>query len=50
MNYRAEYDVYIDIVLIVYTFCAKILLFSKVDVRRYLKGKMPMEEEQINYK
>ena len=32
LNYLTEFDMYIDIVLIVYIFCAKI--FLKVDMRR----------------
>ena len=37
MNYFIEFDLSIDIILIVYTFCAKILLFQIVLKGRYMK-------------
>ena len=42
MNYLTEFDLYLDIVLIEYMFCAKTLFF-KVDLRRLQKTEMSKE-------
>ena len=45
MNYLTEFDLYINIVLIVYTFGAKI--FLKVDVRREDTQKNPRDLRKL---
>ena len=55
MNYWTEFDLYGDIVLILYRFCAKITLFllsfffkPQSLWEKIVKIEMPKEEEQTN--